>query len=221
MCNRYSAERREQIRELALQLDPRATLTEDWLPHINIPPTSKVPVVLAAWNQPGRLMRWSTMTKMGLVFNARSETLTEKPMWKEAVAHRRCLMLATGFWEFETVVKTKIGRYFTLPDRPVFPMAALWLPADADQPDRCVMVTNDPNDLVRPYHDRMPTVMSIDAAKEWLSDQPLPPEAIKRLCQPLSVSAMRQWRSTPEMNRNSYQEPAAVLPWQPEPDLFG
>lgn len=221
MCNRYSAARREQIRQLAAEFFPYVEQPEDWHPSVNIPPTSRVPVVIAGTERPFRLMQWSTKEPQGLLMNARAETLAGRTLWKEAVAHRRCLMLANGFWEFETIGRHKQGHYFSLPTRPVFPIAAIWLPANGKQPDRCVMVTNEPNDLVRPFHDRMPTLLTIPAAKEWISDLPVPQERINQLCGPYPVTEMAQWRSTPEMNRNSYQDLAALDPWVPEPDLFG
>jgi len=209
-----------QIKQFALDISG-SELTEDWRLTYNMPVRSPVPMVLKSPTRPARLMQWGTESKMGFLFNARSETMAEKPMWKEATTRRRCLLLADGFFEFETVGRTKVAHYFSVPDRPVFCIAGIWLPAAADQPDRCVMVTNEPNPLVARFHDRMPTILSPEAAREWLGDEPLPAEALARLCQPYPAGQMTEWRSPPEVNSHTFQDPSAILPWKPEPDLFG
>jgi putative SOS response-associated peptidase YedK len=220
MCNRYSAARKEQIRQLAFEITG-GEISEDWRVSYNIPVRSLVPVVVKATERPARLLQWGTESKMGFLFNARGETLAEKPTWREAVARRRCLLLADGFFEFETVGRTKVGHYFSVPACAVFCIAGLWLPATPDQPDRCVMVTNAPNPLVAPLHDRMPTILDSAEAREWLGDEPLPAETMARLTQPYPAAQMAEWRSPPEMNSHAFQEPAAIEPWRPEPDLFG
>ena len=219
MCNRYSAQRKEQIRLMVLK-QFGLTLAEDWEPSVNIPPTSRVPVVWHDGHARTGLLRWGTQTPMGLVMNARAETLLEKPLWKPAVANRRCILLADGFFEFEDRGRRKQAHYFTVRGKEVFGIAGIWLPANDSQPDRCVMVTTTPNPLVEPYHNRMPSILDDIPAKDWLGSEPLPPGRIRELCRPFSEDRMDCWLAPPEVNSASYQGPAAILPYQPQPELF-
>jgi putative SOS response-associated peptidase YedK len=221
MCNRLSGFQQAAIRALAGSIIDHGELIEDWSPTVNIPVKSQVPVVVNVAAKPGRLMQWGTAVPPKLVFNARSETITAKPLWRDAAAHRRCLMLADGFFEFETLGRRKLGHYFSLPGGAAFAIAGIWLPATSDQPDRCVMVTNAPNELIAPFHDRMPTILTVPDAKEWLGAGPLPPDAISRLCQMYPADQMCHWPSPAAMNSASYQDPAALRPAVREPDLFG
>lgn len=219
MCNRYTASQREAIRIYGKDIIPYLVL-EEWQPIYNIPPTSRVPVIVGESEHPGRLLHWGTQTVKGLVMNARSETLLEKSLWKGAADKRRCVMLADGFFEWETVGRKKLGHYFTLHGHKPFALAGVWFPATDQQPDRVVMVTCEPNPLVKRFHDRMPAMLSVQSAKEWLAVDTLTSEVVSRLCQPYPVSEMNHWRSPPEMNSVSYQNGNALLPWSPEPDLF-
>ncbi|MEO6992132.1 MAG: SOS response-associated peptidase [Lacunisphaera sp.] len=225
MCNRFSASQWEAIRIYGKEIIPVLLRTKDdwadWLPKYNIPPTSRVPVIVNDQDAPRRLMSWGTQTNKGMVMNARSETLLEKSLWQQAALVRRCVMLADGFFEWETIGRRKLGHYLSLKDRRPFAMAGVWFPVSDDQPERVVMVTNEPNALVAPFHDRMPTILSLAAAREWLEIETIQQDDIVRLCRPYPVEEMNEWRSPPEMNSLAFQSPEALQPWKPEPDLFG
>jgi putative SOS response-associated peptidase YedK len=220
MCNRYSASRKDEIRQLALDI-AGAQLTQEWRLEYNLPIKAAVPVVLRTPSPLARVMQWGTMTRVGFLFNASADTITDEPMWQEAAAYRRCLLLADGFFEFENVGRSRVGHYFSLPNRAVFLIAGLWLPAVDNQPDRCVMVTSDPNGLVERYHDRMPSILTNENASTWLGARPIGREEINRLCQPYPVEEMISWRSPPEMNRAEFQDPSSIQPWHPEGQLSG
>lgn len=126
-------------------------------------------------------------------FNARSETVQEKPSFRNAFRQKRCLIPATGFYEFTDSVlpghrkqRIKLGMQG---DRP-FLMAGLW-----DQWDRggkpilsCTIVTCAANDLVGQYHNRMPVILSKPDAKTWLEER-TPPE-LSRLLVPFPADEM-------------------------------
>jgi putative SOS response-associated peptidase YedK len=136
------------------------------------------------------LMRWGVWPfyqkkeKPELVTNARSETLLQKRLWKDSAARRRCLIPAAGYFEAglgpvgargEVRVKIK--------DRAGFFMAGLW---DHDPGDtgECgfTLITTEPNELVRPYNDRMPVLLSDAEAQAWIGDEPLPESRLAELC---------------------------------------
>lgn len=217
MCNRYSAARKEEIRQMVRELIG-VEIGDDWNLAYNIPPKARVPVAIQG---AARLMQWGLESPMGLLFQARAETITTKPTWKESAAHRRCVFLADGFFDWETVGRTKRGHYFSLANGRPFAIAGVWMAATEAESERCVMVTNAANDLVAPFNDRMPSILSRDTVRRWLDPAPLTSDEIGRLCQPYDPGMMQQWASPVAANSSRYQDPAAIQPLQREPDLFG
>ncbi|HVU17943.1 MAG TPA: SOS response-associated peptidase [Candidatus Didemnitutus sp.] len=219
MCNRYTAGGKAEIRAYYLKRFG-VVWDEDWNPYLNIPPMSRVPVITWEGGPKALLMRWGTQSAMGLLMNARSETLTTRRTWKDAVDTHRCIMAADGFFEWETVGKAKLGHYFSVKDMPVISIAAVWFPGDAAEPDRCVLVTSQPNEIVKPFHDRMPVILPAGTENDWLGDQPLGQDRINEVCRPFDPARMNQWRVTPKMNSNRYQGADANAPWVEEKGLF-
>lgn len=217
MCNRYSASKLREIRALGNRYAPGHHFTKQWHPIYNISPKCDVPVVIKSKEQPLRVMRWGTWTAEGLISNVKTDAVLIKPMWKNAVHHRRCLILADGFFEWEADGSKKIAHYFSIPIREAFPIAALWFPANDDQPERCMMVTTEPNPAIAAFDDRMPAILHDWDANEWLGDEPLAPEVIERLCQPYPAEKMSHWRGPPEIVRPDFQDPSAIQRWSPDP----
>lgn len=215
MVNRYSASKLREIRLLGSRYAPGHNFTKQWHPIYNIPPKSDVPVVVKAKDHPLRVMRWGTWTANGLLVNVAAESAATKAMWKNAVQSRRCLLLADGFFAWETNGPRKLGHYFTVTVRDVFPIAGLWLPANDDQPERCLMLTTEANALISPYDSQMPAILADWDAMEWLGDQPLSPEAIKNLCQPYPAEKFSRWQTPPRAIRADFEDPTAVRPGQP------
>lgn len=217
MSNRYSASKLREIRALGSRYALGHNFTKQWHPIYNIPPKSDVPVVTQTSENPLRVMRWGTWTTEGLVLNIPFETAVTKAMWKNAMQQRRALILADGFFEWEKVGARKFGHYFSMPARDAFAIAALWFPANDDQPERCIMVTTAANALVAPFENRMPAILADWDAREWLSDQPVDQQAAARLCQPCPPEKMAHWHCPPEVNRTDFEDPSAIRPWQPRP----
>lgn len=107
-----------------------------------------------------------------LLINARGETAASKPAFRAAFRHRRCLIPADGFYEWQTVGGRKQPWYITRVDRGPFAMAGLWeAPVDEAAPGTCAVITTTANDLMAPLHDRMPVILSANQAAEWLDPQ--------------------------------------------------
>lgn len=217
MCTRYSISNRDAIRELAACIAPGNRINEidDWSPIYNVFPTSDVPVLTTSSDQPLQLIQWGTKVPTGFRVNVQAEKIGLEPMLLDAVQHRRCLILADGFFEWSVDDRKKVGHYFSLPRHHAFAIAALWLPATDSHPDRCVMVTNAPNEIVAPFNDQMPSILTNESAMEWLGDQPLPSGLVTSLCTPYPAAEMTEWRSPPELIQIGFDEPAAIQPWQP------
>ena len=125
-------------------------------------------VVILRW---GLIPSWAKDPKIGVqCINARAETISEKPSFREAFQKRRCLVPADGFWEWETIGKKKIPWKFTRPDGEEFCMAGLWEAWNSPGGilETFTIITTSPNELVRSVHDRMPVILTPDAAEGWL-----------------------------------------------------
>jgi putative SOS response-associated peptidase YedK len=96
------------------------------------------------------------------MINARSETAADKPAFRLAFRKRRCLILADGFYEWEKQGKRKQPYLFRLKGGEPFAFAGLWEHWERDGKviDSCTILTTDPNELVKPLHDRMPVILS-------------------------------------------------------------
>lgn len=190
----------------------------------------KMPVVTDA--EPGRLQLFS----WGLVpfwtrpenadkirsytLNARSDTLFAKPSFREAAHKRRCLVPATGFYEWRVVAGKKYPYYIYLKDEEIFNFAGLWEEwADPEGKIRktYTIITTEANSLVAAIHNikkRMPVILPLAKEKEWLQTG-LSQEEIMAMIKPLDSSLMEAHTisrlitsRTQERNVPGIQEPA-------------
>ncbi|HEY4360273.1 MAG TPA: SOS response-associated peptidase [Bryobacteraceae bacterium] len=147
-------------------------------PSYNIAPTQRAPVILDAAPsrvsavQWGLVPSWSKEPKMAFsMINARAETLGEKPAYKHLVQRRRCVIIASGFYEWHTKGKVKQPYFLQYRDG-VFGMAGLW--DEWHSPDgktvlrTFTIITTSPNELMQPIHDRMPVMLTPAQCKAWL-----------------------------------------------------
>jgi putative SOS response-associated peptidase YedK len=106
------------------------------------------------------------------MINARCEGVEAKPAFKAAIAKRRCIVPATGFFEWQGVAGRKQPFAITLPDRHVFGFAGLWErwkpPGGGDPVETFTIVTTDANEAIAPIHDRMPVILPPQAEDTWL-----------------------------------------------------
>ena len=166
MCGRYqfSAEQCEEIQRIAEAID-RKYGAGSWQPG-EIRPTAKAPVLLAGKRgMAPELMSWGYRTAGPLVINARAETAAKKPLFRDSVVSRRCVIPSTGFWEWDAA-KQKF--FFTLPGQSALYMAGLW--ALQDGIPRYTILTTAANASMRPVHDRMPVVLTRSTLRPWLED---------------------------------------------------
>jgi putative SOS response-associated peptidase YedK len=151
----------------------------------NIAPTQEVPVVretreggareiaLARW---GLVPHWAKDPSVGnRMINARAEGIESKPAFRDAVQRRRCLVPATGFFEWKGVPGRKQPYAISLPDRPMFAFAGLWeswRSKDGEKLRSFTIVTTDANRAVAEVHDRMPVILPPEAEETWLTGDP-------------------------------------------------
>ncbi len=161
--------------------------------RFNIAPTQEAPVVrvgaegtrevaLLRW---GLVPSWAKELKVGTrMINARGESVAEKPAFRAAVKQRRCIVPATGFFEWQGEPGHKQPFAITVPDRPVFAFAGLWeswQPAEGGAVETFTIVTTEANGAITRIHDRMPVILPADAVETWLTG---PAEAALALLTP-------------------------------------
>ena len=155
----------------------------DFLINLNIAPGTDIPVIrqspegkrvlhLLNW---GLLPHWvKEPQSASRPINARVETLSEKPYFRDAYRKRRCLIPASGFYEWKREGKTKQPFYFSLATHELMAMAGLWESWKA--PDGSVrrtvcLITTEANDVMKPVHDRMPVFIAPPDWRAWLAGE--------------------------------------------------
>lgn len=174
-----------------------------FLPRYNIAPTLPILVIRAAggdWS--ADMMRWGLVPSWwkdaaklpGQTFNARAETVAEKPTFRSAFKRRRCIIPADGFFEWKaTGGKTKQPFYIhPREDGGVFALAGLWeLWETADGAmESCTIITTEPNTLMADIHTRMPVILHPSSFEEWLDPAIQDAKRLPRLLVPCDPDGM-------------------------------
>ena len=196
MCGRFNLTASgEEVAE-AFELDSVPEL----VPRFNVAPTQPVAVVRFDPDERRRrlgTLRWGLVpegapeTDRGFI-NARAETAWQKPTFRDAFARRRCLIPATGFYEWQRTDAPKRQPWlFALGSGKVFAFAGLWEPRARDGASpTCTILTTDPNDLARAVHDRMPVILDPGDYARWLDPEAGGIAALRPLLRPFPAAAM-------------------------------
>ena len=168
MCGRYT------LTTSKLQVEYQTENTLDISARYNIAPSTMIPIVTQKAKTNHLLeAHWGFRVHFGekdsLLINARSETLEEKKTFKPHLA-RRCLIPASGFYEWQRREgsKAKIPHYIHLSDREIFAFAGLYR-MTKEQETEVVILTINPNSLMKPIHNRMPVILPKEVESRWLS----------------------------------------------------
>lgn len=172
--------------------------------HYNIAPTQYVPVVrhdesaarrlaLLYW---GLVPSWATEKSIGArMINARAETVSEKPSFRSAFKRRRCLVLADGYYEWQTQLQGKQPHFVRMRSGEAFAMAGLWetwRDGDGIEPlESCTIITTDANVELTHIQNRMPVILPPEQYDFWLGRNNDDAAALTRLLQPFPGSAMQ------------------------------
>jgi len=174
MCGRYYiAIDDDDLREISEEVERRVNAFSEPIPlktRGEIFPTDVVPVQTGI----GRYvpMKWGFVNfDKKLIINARSETALQKPMFKKPLTESRCLVPASGYYEWKPQDGKKIKYYFYVPDGPVY-FAACYR-QEKDSPLRnFVILTRQAVNGLEDFHDRMPVIIPRAHAERWLHETP-------------------------------------------------
>jgi putative SOS response-associated peptidase YedK len=207
MCGRYTLSARRLHR-----LEERLHTTfADLTPRYNIAPSQEVPVirkaedgyalVMARW---GLIPSWAKDPKTGYrMINARAETVAEKPAFRSAFRHRRCLIPADGMYEWRQTNGHKTPYYICMQDRQPFAFAGLWehWQGGSDEAiESCSIIVTEANTLIQPIHDRMPVILSPEDYRLWLDPTITKAEPLQALLRPYPAEAMEAYPVSARVN---------------------
>ncbi|MCJ7695253.1 MAG: SOS response-associated peptidase [Anaerolineaceae bacterium] len=191
-------------------------------PRYNISPTQPIAIVRDSETKAIELFRWGLVPSWAKdiaigskMINARSETISEKSSFRNAFKKRRCLILADGFFEWTALEpgKGKTPFYFQVDQGKAFTFAGLyefWHSPEGDQLPTCTIITCEPNNLLKTYHNRMPVILSEENRWNWLnlhSDQ----DSLKKMLSPISESRMSVRQVSKAINSPLSDSPEILL----------
>lgn len=218
MCGRYTMHHTPgQVAMRFSVTEAIATPTERY----NIAPTQAVPIVLENEGarfldafQWGLIPAWAKDPGIGnKMINARAETLPEKPSYKQALARRRCLIPADGFYEWKKEGSARQPMHIRRKDGDLFAFAGLWeewKQADGTPLRTCTIVTVAPNELMATIHDRMPALLRPEDEAGWLDVTHIKaPDALAFL-QPYPAEWMEAYPVDRRVNVPTVEDPALL-----------
>lgn len=197
----------------------------DFPDRFNIAPTQPVPIVrleqgqrrfhLVRW---GLIPSWSREPPASLLINARAETIHEKPSFRGAFRHHRCLMPASGFYEWRnTGSKGKQPFFIRRRDGAPFAMASIydqWMGPDGSEIDSCAVVTTAANTTLRTIHQRMPVILAPDDWANWL-DPAMRERDLLALLHPAPDDLLEAIPVSARVNRIANDDPGLMEPVAP------
>ena len=152
------------------------------------------------------------------LINARSETVSEKPSFRYAFKHRRCVILADGFYEWQRTEGSKAKKqpyYFTLKDSQFMAFAGLWERWESSEGDlinSCTILTVGANELLQPIHDRMPVILPPPDWDTWLDKSITRGDRLQPLLKPLASELMESHAVGTKVNSPKNNTPECLQP---------
>jgi putative SOS response-associated peptidase YedK len=192
MCGRFTATFEFSHIRLRWNLDrdlPKYT------PRFNVAPetSSNIPIIRQKAVNECRLMHWGLIPSWAKdpsignqMINARAESLTEKPAFKDLVRSRRRIIPADGFYE--------------------------WRKPDGKRVESFTIITTEPNELVRPVHNRMPVILRPEDEEQWLDASRTSFAKVQSLLKPLPDELMDAHDVSPVVNSAKYDGPECIQP---------
>ena len=220
MCGRYAA---TLPPEMMLDLF-RVLNAIDFPPRYNIAPTQPIVVVIEEHGRrSARLARWGLVPrwvkdprKFPLIINARIEGIAEKPAFRDAIRYRRCIVPASGYYEWRAGPgKTRTPYYITLADGEPMAFAGLhatWSGPEGEEVDTAAIVTVAAANELAQLHEREPAVLQGDAVERWLDVRHVDGNAARQLALPLPPGAARFHPVSTLVNSNTNDGPALIAP---------
>ncbi|MFA6121729.1 MAG: SOS response-associated peptidase [Sideroxydans sp.] len=218
MCGRFAL--KESPKNLAEHF--RVAGHFDCAPSWNIAPSMRIVSITADHEEKRhvRMMRWGLIpswakdaTIGNKLNNARGETVAEKPSFRNAFKTRRCLIPASGFYEWKMESGIKQPWYISYKSGEPMAFAGLWeewKPSDGEAIQTCCIITTEANAIMQPIHDRMPVILNPDQWEQWLSHEVRRADLVQPLIAPHDSESMQAWPVTRDLNRAGLRNDAGL-----------
>jgi putative SOS response-associated peptidase YedK len=218
MCGRYSL--RVEMEEL-LTYYGLIQSSYAYTPRYNIAPGQSITALIDSngtrrvgplrW---GLVPAWASDERIGnKMINARAETLSEKPAFRQSFSRRRCIIPADGYYDWKK--ETKQPYRIIMNDKSIFSLAALydsWITPDGSKLHSCTIITTKSNDILSTIHDRMPVILAKKHHDIWLDRGTTDITLLQPLLIPFPNEQMTAYPVSPMVGNVKNDEPACLEP---------
>ncbi|MBS0299533.1 MAG: SOS response-associated peptidase [Proteobacteria bacterium] len=227
MCERFALDYPAEILKHWYTVDS----FPDLLPCYNIAPMTDILVIRETeTGREGSIMRWGLITgwvrdlkQAPVISNTRAETISNspmtvshKPMFRSAYRRRRCIIPASGFyeWQLSEDGRHKQPCYISTTDGCPISFAGIWETATLNEVtlESCAIITTESNGLIRPIRDRMPAILPSESIDTWLNPAELPDEILNFFLKPYDPELMQAWPVSTAVNKPSNQGKQLIEP---------
>jgi len=191
-------------------------------PNYNVAPGQQVLIVSHSGIKELRACRWGFLPSWAKdpspgnrMINARAETVAEKPAFRQAFKKGRCLVVADGFYEWQSKGGKKYPLFIRLASAETFGFAGLYSFRHSVRGDTictCTIITIEANTLIKPFHDRMPVIVAKDREDSWLDPSIEAGDRLLPLLNPYPADEMELYPVSSRMNSPAYNHPDNVVP---------
>lgn len=222
MCGRYVFYAYQELSEQLTNVVIDADFLQRFRPTWNAAPSQHLPVVIEDSGQPVvRTMSWGLIPKWTrpgekprvTPINARAETLTEKPMFRSLIKHRRCIVPANGFYEWRRQGTGKQPFFIAPEDGTLMLLAGLYDEATAQNGEPLpsyVIITTEANDQMADLHDRMPVILDPDDVADWLDPEQTEFGPLEQLLRPAEAGTIAIHPVSKDVNNVRHNSPDLI-----------
>ena len=191
-------------------------------PRYNIAPSQEqLTILLGSDGKPelkplrwGLVPSWAEDRSIGSrLINTRSDTLATKPAWEFLLRRRRCIVLADGYYEWTSTGKDRVPMFFHMRGHRPFALAGIWdrWEKKGDALETCSIITTEPSPLAARVHHRMPVVMNLEAAEEWIDESTRARRAAD-LMRPYDADDLECYEVSKYVNSPANDSPDCITP---------
>lgn len=245
MCGRFTLH--HSTEDIAERFLVEQTML-DLVPRYNIAPSQPVPLIVQRNSRTLDAFKWGLVPSWAKdpdignrMINARAESVAEKPAFRSALRYRRCLVPASGYYEWKRQGDGKVPHFIHRTDGQPFAMAGLWeewttsaqdvstsaqdvstSAQDVTAPEQavlrtCAIITTEPNPFAATIHTRMPAILAPEAEDKWLTPGVQNLDDLLAHLQPYNGDLAAHPVST-RVNRPNVDDPTCIAPVQIEDD---
>lgn len=215
MCGRFALF--SPLDLLKAQFDVEAVIC-DAHPSYNITPSQDILTIVRKGGLRLGKLRWGLVPpwlkdKSRGMINARTETLAEKPSFRRALTHKRCVIPADGYYEWGVSEGKKVPYYLYAPSQEPFVFAGIWesfVDGEGDRHSSCAIITREAGGGLREIHSRMPVILDREGIHGWLDTEITQDSRLLGILDNHSIRELSFHRVTEKMNNASFNEPSCI-----------